>query len=142
VTLCDETACPAGQVCKLVDEGGSKVTKCVADPCASVSCGGSQVCIDGKCVIDPCESLACAAGEVCIDGKCVADPCESVVCPASYRCEKGLCVSRAEALTRVLATGAGGCACALDNTAGDGSLICLGLLLALARIRRRCRAGC
>jgi hypothetical protein len=122
VQICDTLTCPAGQMCKIVDEGGTPVAKCVEDPCAGQTCGKGYVCVDGLCRIDPCESEHCPQGEVCIveeeGGKpvatCVKNPCETVECPSGFVCSKGVCVSSRVTSTRdLLATGGGGVACNL-----------------------------
>ncbi len=72
-----------------------------ADPCAGVTCGEGESCVDGACVadvpVDPCAGVACGEGESCVDGACVADvpvdPCAGVSCGEGESCVNGLCVA-------------------------------------------------
>jgi len=114
VSLCDVLGCKAGQVCKVVQQEGKPAAACVEDPCADQSCSPPYICIDGKCAPDPCSAKTCDKGELCVQGSCVADPCELVVCPGGFGCKAGMCVGTNIASDReLLATGAGGVACAL-----------------------------
>jgi len=139
VDLCQALVCGPGELCRVEQEQGKPVARCVKDPCASQQCGPGYVCKDGACIEDPCNKQSCDVGEVCIDGSCVADPCETVTCPAGYACVKGLCLSSRASETRdLLASGAGGCACAVSHrdtgpTAGWPALLALLLALFLRR---------
>jgi hypothetical protein len=158
---CAEVRCGGGRVCR----GGV----CVDDPCAGVRCGRGEACSPtrGTCVEDVCAGLTCPTGAVCdVDtGRCVTEPCATLRCPSGERCVDGECTSgttpppggdggpgfdggggtRPEP-TRLLATGGGGCTCALvgaaGGTAGRPGLVAGALLAALmvgARARRRLR---
>jgi MYXO-CTERM domain-containing protein len=120
-------------MCKVVDEGGTKVPKCVKDPCADQTCQSPYTCVNGQCVEDPCLKLTtpCETGQVCIEGTCVADPCETVRCPSGFACQLGSCVNTTVLSTReLLATGAGGLAC--NVTVGAEGAPPRGLLLIFA----------
>jgi hypothetical protein len=153
-TSCSTVTCAANQRCA---HGA-----CVADPCSSVSCGTGQRCnaTSGACEADPCLAISCAGAQVCVNGSCVADPCTGVRCPGSALCRGGECV-REEPLpdlgvdsgrpdlgradVRVLASGGGGCICAIPGaTSGRGSASGLFAVLAglglLGLRRRRARA--
>ena len=137
-TLCDRLGCPEGQSCQLVEESGVVNTACVDDPCSGKVCGPNEACIDGECVVNPCVGKICGTGSVCVAGECVADPCEVVTCPSLYRCQGGSCVSRAERTSGVLATGAGGVACAVtDGAGGDTAPAGLAILALLCMMWRR-----
>ena len=86
---CHSLGCPAGQLCL----GAPGV--CRADPCAAVSCGAGQACIEGQCqaVCNP----ACGAGEICRNGSCEASACSrgcanGEICnPETGACQTNLC---------------------------------------------------
>jgi hypothetical protein len=124
--------------------------RCLPNPCAGLTCPPNVPCSDGTCDL-ACAEVACGKGRICRGGVCLDDPCTTVRCFASdERCELGQCVSdRTSSGSRadVLATGGGGCACALGGAPAhrdDGppalSLLGLGLLL-LAWARRSRRGG-
>ncbi len=146
VKLCDAVFCPTGESCKVLVEGGKTLTRCVKDPCQNVICatGKGEVCVDGKCVADPCAGVSCPnKGEVCVAGKCVPDLCELTTCPIGYHCEKGVCLAaNIENTTELLASGGGGCSCRLtdEGEQGTGLLVLLALALGLAARRRGARA--
>jgi MYXO-CTERM domain-containing protein len=138
--LCDSLACPPGESCKLVTQGGETKTICVKDACLGVTCatGLGEVCIGGKCVKDPCAGVPCNRGEVCVEGKCVTDQCENMKCPTGYRCERNACVAaNVASTTDLLASGAGGCACSQASSDPLGSLALALALVGLALIARR-----
>ena len=136
IDLCSSKTCAAGQTCKLVDEGGTKRSKCVDDLCANKDCGANHICIDGKCEVDPCEAVTCGAGEFCLAGKCHKDTCETTQCPTGFRCERGNCVDFATKTNEVLATGAGGCSCTI-NAVDPASALPFVLFLAFFFVIRR-----
>ncbi|MFY3744294.1 MopE-related protein [Anaeromyxobacter sp. Red801] len=134
VQACTFVTCPAGQKCGV--DGF-----CEVDACAGKACAPDQRCQDGTCVADPCARLGCGRGQVCRDGTCVDDPCSGVVCPAGA-CAGGQCYASGTAPVTVPPAagsgGGGGCA----SASGDAGLLsALGVLLALAGLRRRARRG-
>jgi MYXO-CTERM domain-containing protein len=139
---CATLVCAPDEVCQVVTEGGVPSTRCVKDPCASVTCPAGTVCVDGKCGGDPCSGIRCSKGEACVGGKCVKDVCaDATFCPPGYRCSAGACLPTytVESTREVLASGSGGCAC---TAGGEGapsvSLLLLSILgLALHRRQRR-----
>ena len=143
VQLCDSMTCAAGETCEVVQQAGKPVAQCVKDPCAGQSCQSPYTCIDGTCVLDPCDARACETGEVCIGGNCIADPCETVVCPRGYGCAQGMCVGGSDLQDRsLLATGAGGLACAMarpGQPTGPLPTFPLLLILVLSFIIRQSR---
>jgi hypothetical protein len=139
VKLCSALTCGPGEICKVVQENGVPVARCVKDPCAGVDCGEGRICKDGVCEDDPCFTVHCETGEICVDGACVPDPCETIDCPSGFECRKGTCIpSNVSGNIDLLATGAGGCACDVAPVAGPPWpwLLLLGLWL-VARPRRR-----
>ena len=108
--------CPPDQSCKIVDEKGTRISKCVPDLCAGQRCSTGFSCVDGKCVDDPCLKVSCTKGQVCLDGECVSDPCETIACPPNYTCDKGQCLfSKKVNTTEVFASGSGGFSCAVTQ---------------------------
>jgi streptogramin lyase len=78
--------CPTGQIC---DPQG----KCIADPCAKITCAANEFCRDGAC-IKACTGVKCAANEYCEDGVCKINRCSNTSCWPGQICEKetGLCI--------------------------------------------------
>jgi len=112
VTLCDALSCPTGHLCKVVISGGKPETRCVADPCADVTCSSNLICRGGECIVAPCSTVACEQGEVCQDGTCLADRCETIRCPAGYTCKQDTCMSEgAQASGRTPEVTDRGCTC-------------------------------
>jgi hypothetical protein len=118
---------------------------CVPDRC-HVRCPDDEICRpdDGRCVADPCADVSCRAGQACrpVDGECIDDPCAQIVCPAGRTCElaydgTATCPdgrSVTEAIT------VGGSGCSGGGGAGGGApagLLLVGLALARRRRRRR-----
>jgi MYXO-CTERM domain-containing protein len=141
VKICDTITCGPGELCKLTDEDGKPVARCVKDACADKTCSDGWVCVDGKCVVDPCNTTRCETGEVCVgDGECVPDPCLDVKCPPRFTCDEGMCVTNnVESTREILASGSGGLACSVSTSGGSpGHLLLLifGVAL-LIMIRRR-----
>jgi MYXO-CTERM domain-containing protein len=62
---CDCRGCDAGQSC--VDH------LCLADSCKNQTCGAGAHCVDGDCV-DNCDGASCPAGQICDAGACIRDP--------------------------------------------------------------------
>lgn len=85
---CDDTcysagACSTGQVCK--------AGACVADPCASMSCGAGTYCVEGQCK-QTC-APACQNNEYCDNGVCKPDTACTTACTAkNSTCINGQCV--------------------------------------------------
>ncbi len=110
IPTCPE--CGEGEVCS---DG-----LCVTDPCEG-SCGASQTCVAGDCVDDECG--ACGAQRICSAGECVHDPCGDIRCPTDFTCRRGEClpdegvVVPPSAPRLGLATGGGGCSCAVPGSA-------------------------
>ena len=136
--LCAYVQCAPGELCAVVEENGKPVTRCQKDSCADVFCSTGLECVDGQCVTEPCSGVQCAAGERCVKGTCQRDRCETTTCPTGFRCVDGNCLTDRQS-GQVLATGAGGLACAVGDDAGAPSLSLL-LLLGLALLRRRRRS--
>jgi len=160
VGSCASVTCSDGERCERGD--------CVADYCAGVGCLPGQVCnpVDGSCTDDLCAGVLCPAGSLCnpVSGECELDPCLALHCPMGQRCTGGECVldttgtdagvdagfdagAREPDGMRVLATGGGGCVCAVPGSrpaAGTGALgLCafvalLGFVVARRRRRRLC----
>jgi hypothetical protein len=145
---CAGVSCSAGQHCV---HGA-----CAADPCATAACTPSEVCdpASGDCVDDMCPGVRCGRGEVCapVTGACVPDPCAGVRCPSAQSCVDGECgtgarldagVLDAGGPDRVLASGGGGCVCAVGSPARPGSMgaIALALWVLVLAVRRRSRTG-
>lgn len=70
-TGCSE-ACPSGEVCLPVADGGYS---CQPNPCATSArpdCAQGEVCepTSNSCVTDPCVGVKCPAGQSCQDGEC------------------------------------------------------------------------
>jgi hypothetical protein len=156
-TSCSTVTCPSGQRC-------TRGT-CVVDRCADVRCPSGQRCDadTGTCGADPCAGITCRMGEVCIDGACAADPCNALRCPGGAVCRDGECqsmtmprpdmgfdagaVDLGRREERVLASGGGGCACAVPGApqgGRDGAGALAALLIALGvfgarRVRRGAR---
>ena len=143
IRICDTMACPAGETCKVVDQGGVPVARCVKDPCADKICDSPWVCSAGQCIQDPCATQRCDKGEVCVDGTCVADLCEGVACPEYFVCRQGMCEADNVNDTReILATGSGGLSCGVSSPGRSAPaagapllvlLLCLGLLVGRRR---------
>jgi len=117
----------------------------VADGCIDRRCPAGSVCdpIAAACVADPCTLLHCPADQVCLDGECGA---RAVLPDAGV--DAGLVdaghpdTGVADLGHRVLATGKGGCTCAVPGSAPSGTppalpaLLTLGLFGLLWRRRR------
>ena len=137
--------CIVGACCPICGEGqvpADDGCACVDNPCDEIVCEGCTVCEAGVCVVDPCCTVSCGQGQVCEAGECVIDPCLEVNCPAGTICQDGSCITDPHPYLppSVLATGTGGCACALarDGGAPPGTgLSALGAMLALAFARLR-----
>jgi len=157
---CAVATCATGEVCH--------AGVCTTDACAGVRCATGEVCdpADGSCVADGCIDRRCPAGSVCdpIAAACVADPCALLHCPADQVCLDGECggtaphqdagvdaghtdaghpdTGVADPGHRVLATGKGGCTCAVPGSEPSGTppalpaLLTLGLFGLLWRRRR------
>jgi len=65
-------ACTATEICQ--------ANGCV-DPCAGITCAGSQTCRLGTCV--DCDVTGCVGDQICVASECVADPCGEVDCAAT-----------------------------------------------------------
>ncbi len=161
---CADVECNEGEVC----HAGA----CEVDLCASVSCPAGDTCdpSDGSCVENLCVDVRCPFGSECdpLTGDCESDPCNRLHCPDDQVCVDGECYRR-EAMPdggmvdggadaggdagpgttdelgdRVLATGGGGCACAVPGAVpSEMPLGPLGLALALLGLvawRRRRRS--
>ncbi len=149
-TSCSTVTCPTGERCTRGE--------CVADPCADVSCPAGRRCnaTSGACEADPCVATTCGSGQVCEEGACVADPCTGVRCPGSAVCRAGECVRDVPTPDmgvdagypdlgrrdeRVLASGGGGCICAVPGATGGrgtaGGLFAVFAALGLLGLRRR-----
>ncbi|MGQ0508173.1 MAG: vWA domain-containing protein, partial [Myxococcaceae bacterium] len=84
---CDETCyaagCTSGQICKQA--------ACVADPCASVTCGPNEACVEGTC--RKFCTTACALGHYCDNGTCKEEvPCAGGCNGRNQICVGGACV--------------------------------------------------
>ena len=146
---CANVTCRSGETCK----GGS----CQAAPCANVTCTSGSVCDPntGECAADKCATVSCKNGQTCSPstGQCEAQPCWNVKCPGDQVCDAGECRKRETVaptptepneVSRLIATGGGGCACSVPGAGGasghaaGGLSAALGLmLLGVLRLRRR-----
>jgi MYXO-CTERM domain-containing protein len=134
--------CGTGESCRVEN----CMALCTPDPCAGVACLKFQVCREGRCELDPCASVRCSQGQTCCDGRCVADPCLTSSCDTHEACDAAALCRSAEPCRflgteigegiRIVATGAGGCPCAV-GTAGEPWAPPLLLLLAIASRRRK-----
>jgi Putative metal-binding motif/IPT/TIG domain len=133
VQACVFQTCAAGQRCGI--DGF-----CLADPCASVTCGATQVCESGACVANRCLGVSCGPGLTCVEGSCVDDPCAGVTCPAGA-CVGGQCYAAASVVPEpppaVPEEPSSGCGCG----SGRGSAVSALLLLAALPLARRRRRG-
>ena len=159
---CVGVRCASGEVCH--------AGVCAADRCAGVSCAtAGEVCdpSTGVCVEDACDTLVCPRGTVCdlTARSCVVDPCLRIRCPAAQVCSDGECIvdvgppdagmpdgggrfdagpnpdgGRREP-QRFLASGGGGCVCAVgvgaSKTALFGEVAMFGLVVGVLLWRRR-----
>lgn len=80
---CDGIRCTGGEFCF--------AGKCVP-VCAYVTCGSSEVCVDGDCVVDKCIGVTCKSGERCEGGQCVRDACAAGQCRFKRLCVRGTCI--------------------------------------------------
>ncbi len=146
---CADVSCESGEVC---DPAGGE---CVDDMCGTITCPPASLCDPGTgtCRTDPCIGLSCPDGERCAAGECVeigtgdtdAGMPDAGGIDAGRRTDAGTGGGR---LTdRVIATGGGGCVCAVPGRAPDGApgpaagLALVGVLGGLGAWRRRRRAG-
>ncbi|MBX7197091.1 MAG: hypothetical protein K1X94_33895, partial [Sandaracinaceae bacterium] len=150
--LCAAASCTGTEVC---DPGTGD---CVADMCGGVMCPDATSCdpVTGRCEVDPCIGLTCPSGQECVEGECqvhVEMPDAGTVRPDAGSIERDAgpgidaFVDR-DPNNRVLASGGGGCLCAVPGTSRSSSgrpswpgpswaaLAALGLLLASRRRRR------
>ncbi|MBA3460307.1 MAG: VWA domain-containing protein [Deltaproteobacteria bacterium] len=74
--------CNANQSC-IVDAQG--VGQCVTNPCAGVTCGAEEYCVDNMCH-GSCAGVECATGQRCRLGTCEVDPC-GAPCPFGKECQ-------------------------------------------------------
>ena len=81
--------CTATQNC-IVDPNGAG--QCVDNPCAGVTCGPDQYCVNNQCY-GSCGGVECPSGQRCRLGTCQTDPCGKQ-CPFGQVChdETGQCV--------------------------------------------------
>ena len=143
-TSCSTVTCPAGERCTR--------GLCVEDRCSEVLCPAGRRCdaTTGVCEADPCLGITCTRGLVCEEGACVVDPCTGVRCPDDAVCRAGEClldmpppdmgvdggpVDLGRTEDRVLASGGGGCICAVPGAPASGGTGNVGgLLVALAAL--------
>ena len=162
---CPPGKCPKHQQCtagkcfdtclnvKCANGGVCVQGTCSGDPCEGYQCQSNHTCkaVDGKptCEPDPCRLLNCPPGQFCRDGSCLDNPCATTTCPQGMQCElsttgKANCMPIKGAVlpttNRVLATGAGGCSCAIDDPTAEHWGALLPLLFVLCFVRRRSSA--
>ncbi|GAB4211023.1 MAG: hypothetical protein OHK0013_32300 [Sandaracinaceae bacterium] len=142
---CADVTCGAGQVC---DPGSAT---CVpARSCGSCPAGTVCDALTGSCEVDACIGVTCPSGQECIEGECqiaMERPDAGPSLPdAGARPDAGGsgmdAGSDRDPNTRVLASGGGGCLCAVPGAPagheelGWSTLAVLGALLAARRRRR------
>ena len=130
------SACGTREFCHVAD----CQARCEDDPCSDVPCSQFQICQDGECVPDPCVAVDCPSGQVCCKGDCVNNACRLTSCFENEVCDPQAACQGTEPCTpvdaapvddaRFVATGAGGCACALGSPAAPLGLALLVLLVA------------
>ncbi|MBL9016279.1 MAG: VWA domain-containing protein [Myxococcales bacterium] len=91
VGACSQVTCSAGQVC-LPQTGECKPDDCTTFP---QRCSATQSCIVdgsgvGQCVTNPCAGVTCGADQYCVNNTCVSS-CADVECPDGQRCRLGAC---------------------------------------------------
>jgi hypothetical protein len=149
---CDGVTCGKGQYCKdgkcapscgviTCGEGSRCVDgQCLDDPCFGNGCGNEVPCVDGQCDLK-CRGVVCPRGQICRKGACIDDPCQVVRCyGGDEQCRDGQCISPRTYIgqrSEILATGAGGAACAYGGGGGAGLPLALLLLVGLAVYRGR-----
>ena len=124
VDPCKARACLPGEACKVV--GG--VAKCVTDPCAGVTCKGSQRCVDGTCITHACVVTRCPAKFFCVVNRQGQSDC--VPLPDADFGE-----------TRTITAGGGGGFCAVGHRGAGGTWALVLLVLAALVWRRRSNHG-
>ena len=141
---CSGVSCSGSQVC---DPASGT---CVPNMCGSTGCPPSTMCnpVTGECDADPCIGLHCPMGERCVAGECAAGGPgtdagtgggDGGAMDAGSRVDAGSSGEREGG--RVLATGGGGCTCAVPGaTPRDpplGLLFFAALIAILVRRRLR-----
>jgi hypothetical protein len=145
---CAEVSCEADELCR--------AGRCEDDPCAGVQCSSGTVCDpeQAECVDNECEGVVCSGGLFCepLTGECERDACWNVRCPSEEACLRGECTlivtppppdDTPSGTNRVLATGAGGCACRVapsSDTNGPSPWLALLGGLFVVRLSRRKRS--
>ncbi|MCU0660867.1 MAG: MopE-related protein [Myxococcota bacterium] len=157
---CVDDPC-AGKVCDVGLSCHPQTGKCERGDCWGVVCAYYEVCKDGQCVADPCRNVDCPNGRRCVDGSCYALDYEpGGGGPSTDATDDDTTTSATDSnpgtepvdtdevpgveeneLTKVLATGAGGCLCAATpgrsgSTLGWLWLVVLTGIAVLLRARR------
>ncbi|MFO0761412.1 MAG: MopE-related protein [Byssovorax sp.] len=144
--------CPAGQTCDL----GATPPACVPAKCDPDPCIDGSHCdpVTGKCGNYPCEGVVCPAGLFCADGECIqkgggtgggggaTTTTTTTTGGGTTTTTTGAGGSGGDARVWGLATGGGGCACALgdDGRRAPQGLALAAIALALTARRRRARS--
>jgi hypothetical protein len=129
--------CPQGQLCQ---DGN-----CVGDPCAGVSCMGSQICdpSSGGCINNLCGNVTCKAPTACdpSTGLCADDPCHLVTCPMGTACMPGGNCEATGGPTGPGTTGHRATGCTISSPGGNAAGLGLSLLalLGIALVTRKRR---
>lgn len=103
-----------------IDAGADAGEVLPVDPCDSVTCGDTELCIDGLCAPRACNGVLCATTQLCFDGGCLEAACVGVTCAPDSRCVDGSCED----------TTCDGVPCATDEVCSDGACVnaaCLGV---------------
>jgi hypothetical protein len=146
VSSCKCSGCPTGKTCGA--DG-----RCAEDACTGKACGATEACAGGACV-DKCAGATCPRGQTCKDGGCVEAPRSAPMIsldagstPTTTEPDAGAGTTTAPdgATIPVTAPGekisaASGCRCDAGGEGGAASWTALGLLAALALVRRARRA--
>jgi hypothetical protein len=82
---CQCTGCPSNQSC-------ASTNRCVATPCANMTCGAGQICNSSGNCVDACTGVTCPLGQRCLSGACTPDRCFGINCPIGQRCQNGACI--------------------------------------------------
>jgi len=131
VCKCSATgSCAAGQ--RWNDDPSVCACEADANPCASMTCQDTEVCVPGsngnaECVADACAGIVCKAGNVCVttaDGSasCIADSCSGVVCKNG-----GVCVVQTDGTSACVPDACSGVVCKNGGTCvvrSDGTAAC------------------